>query len=173
MTLPRVPAHVNGGVRRHVGSHDGRTGPDEYLLRAGHALAGDDGCIADARHHAVAFLDQAHADHHLPVPARARDLTQLVVSELVTNARKYAPGPVLMELRINAHAVDVVVWDSDPTVPAARAADPDRIGQHGLEIVKAVTEALFTEQEPVGKRITARIALLDDPGGALAGRRPL
>jgi anti-sigma regulatory factor (Ser/Thr protein kinase) len=91
-----------------------------------------------------------------------------VVSELVTNACKYAPGPVLVELRINAHGVDVVVWDSDPTVPAARAADPDRIGQHGLEIVKAVTEDLFIEQEPVGKRITARIALSGTPSGAAA-----
>ncbi|MFI5680662.1 ATP-binding protein [Streptomyces cellulosae] len=132
-------------------------------MRAGFALEGAGGCIADARHHADALLDKAHADHDLTVSARARDLTQLVVSELVTNALKYAPGPVLMELRISAHAVDVVVWDSDPTVPVARAADPDRIGQHGLEIVKAVTESLFTEQEPVGKRITARIALCDRP----------
>ncbi|MFJ3334357.1 ATP-binding protein [Streptomyces sp. NPDC086766] len=146
-----------------MGSHadgDGRTA-DRYLMRAGYALDGGVGCIADARHHAVAFLDQAHIDHHVPVPARALDLTQLVVSELVTNALKYAPGPVLMELRITACAVDVVVWDSDPIVPAARPADPDRIGQHGLEIVKAVTLDLFTEQEPVGKRITARIALPD------------
>ncbi|MGX1274492.1 ATP-binding protein [Streptomyces phaeoluteigriseus] len=133
-------------------------------MRAGYALRGDDGCIADARHHAVAFLDRAHTDHHLSAPARARDLTQLVVSELVTNARKYALGPVLMELRINADSVHVVVWDGDPTVPAARAADPGRIGQHGLEIVKAVSEAYFIEQEPVGKRITARIALSDSPG---------
>jgi anti-sigma regulatory factor (Ser/Thr protein kinase) len=138
-------------------------------MRAGYALDGDDGCIADARHHAIAFLDQACADHQLPVSSRARDLTQLVVSELVTNALKYAPGPVLMELRINAHTVDVVVWDSDPAVPAARAADPGRIGQHGLEIVKAVTEDLFTEQEPVGKRITARIALADPSGNGTPG----
>ncbi|MET7451452.1 ATP-binding protein [Streptomyces sp. NPDC005574] len=159
-----------------MGSHgdgDGRTGPEEHLMRAGYALGGDGGCIADARHHAVAFLELAQAEHHLPVPARARDLTQLVVSELVTNARKYAPGPVLMELRITAQAVDIVVWDSDPTVPAARPADPARIGQHGLEIVKAVTQDLFTEQDPVGKRITARIALLDDQDGAVTGQLPL
>ncbi|WP_399040783.1 ATP-binding protein [Streptomyces sp. 3330] len=142
---------------------DGCTAPDEHLMRAGHALGGDDGCIADARHHAAVFLDQAGAEHQLTVSARARDLTQLVVSELVTNARKYAPGPVLMELRLTAHAVDVVVWDSDPTVPSARPADPDRVGQHGLEIVKAVAEDLFIEQQPVGKRITARIALADIP----------
>jgi hypothetical protein len=57
----------------------------------------------------------------------------LVVNEPVTTPSSTALG--------NAHAVDVVVWDSDPTVAAARAADPDRIGQHGLEIVKAVTPA--------------------------------
>ncbi|MFI1510609.1 ATP-binding protein [Streptomyces sp. NPDC020597] len=149
---------------------DGTPAPDEYLIRAGYALRGDDGCIADARQHALAFLKQAETDYPLSVPARARDLTQLVVSELVTNACKYAPGPVLVELRITARVVDVVVWDSDPTVPAARAADPGRIGQHGLEIVKAVTEDLFIEQEPVGKRITARIALSDISSDSAARR---
>ncbi|WP_308013443.1 ATP-binding protein [Streptomyces beigongshangae] len=147
-----------------MGSHadaDGGIASDGYVMRAGYALGGDHGCIAEARHHAVAFLDRARTDHRLPVSARAVEVTQLVVSELVTNARKYAPGPVLMELRVTAGSVDVTVWDSDPTVPAARTPDPGRIGQHGLEIVKAVTEALSVEQEPVGKRITARIALAD------------
>ncbi|MGW4991855.1 ATP-binding protein [Streptomyces mirabilis] len=114
------------------------------------------------------ILDHKCALRH---PRQALSIHALVVSELVTNALKYALGPLLMELRITARAVDVVVWDSEPTVPAARAADPDRIGQHGLEIVKAVTEDLFTEQEPVGKRITARLALSDDPGGDVTGRR--
>ncbi|MFI9770272.1 ATP-binding protein [Streptomyces sp. NPDC052415] len=135
-------------------------------MRAGYALQGDDACIADARHHAAAFLDRARAEHQLPVSADARDLTQLVVSELVTNALKYAPGPVLMELHVSVRAVDVVVWDSDPTVPAARGSDPSRVGQHGLEIVHAVTEHLFIEQEPVGKRITARISLSDTLSGS-------
>ncbi|WP_086749897.1 MULTISPECIES: ATP-binding protein [Streptomyces] len=149
---------------------DGCTEPDEHLMRAGYALGGDDSCIADARRHAIAFLDQARTERRLPVSARARDLTQLVVSELVTNARKYAPGPVLLELRITTDIVEIVVWDSDPTVPAARAPDPDRIGQHGLEIVKAVTEDLAVEQTPVGKRITARITLSDAPSSDSAAR---
>lgn len=98
-----------------------------------------------------------------------------MVSELVTNALKYAPGPVLMELRTNSLAVEVVVWDSDPTVPAARPADPGRIGQHGLEIVKAVAQDLFIEQEPVGKRMTARLALserLSSDTASAAERHP-
>ncbi|MEV7676714.1 ATP-binding protein [Streptomyces sp. NPDC088752] len=132
-------------------------------MRAGYAFGGDDGCISDARHHATAFLNKARTEHHLTVSDRAKDLTVLVVSELVTNVLKYAPGPVLMELRATAEVVDVVVWDSDPALPTPRAPDPGRIGQHGMEIVKAVTEALLVEQEPVGKRITARIALTDTP----------
>ena len=138
-----------------------RTGPGARPAQVGYALGGDDGCIARARHHAAEFLTRLRDEHDLEVSARAMDLTQLVVSELVTNSRKYAPGPILMELRVTGAAVEVVVWDSDPAVPAARAADPDRVGQHGLEIVKAVTQGLDIERQPVGKRITARISLTD------------
>jgi anti-sigma regulatory factor (Ser/Thr protein kinase) len=147
--------------------------PDEQAIQATVALEGDDTCIADARHLAVGFLTRVQAEHGLPVSRRAMDLTQLVVSELVTNARKYAPGPVLLDLRIAGDTVEVVVWDSDPVLPVARAADVGRVGQHGLEIVMAVAQGFEAQREPVGKRITARIALMDDPGGAIAGRRPL
>ncbi|MGW0336635.1 ATP-binding protein [Streptomyces sp. NPDC003011] len=136
------------------------------------ALDGDGSCIAQARHHAVDFLARVQAEHGLPVSARAMDLTRLVVSELVTNARKYAPGPVLMELRVTGAVVEVVVWDSDPVLPVARAADPGRVGQHGLEIVMAVAQGFEVQREPAGKRITARIALPDDPSGDITGLRP-
>lgn len=88
-------------------------------------------------------------------------------------ALKYAPGPLLLDLRIAGDTVEVVVWDSDPVLPIARAADAGRVGQHGLELVMAVAQGFEAQREPVGKRITARIALLDDPSGAVAGRRPL
>src|SRR3954452_6171505 len=91
------------------------------------ALDGDGSCIAEARRRAVDFLTRVQAEYGLPVSARALDLTQLVVSELVTNARKYAPGPVLMELRIIGAVVEVVVWDSDPVLPVARASDAGRV----------------------------------------------
>ncbi|MFF3849896.1 ATP-binding protein [Streptomyces sp. NPDC002328] len=136
------------------------------------ALEGDGTCIARGRHLAAGFLTRVQAEHGLPVSQRVMDLTQLVVSELVTNARKYAPGPVLMDLRIVGDAVEVVVWDGDPVLPVARAADAGRVGQHGLEVVMAVAQGFEAQREPVGKRITARIALLDDLGGAIAGCRP-
>jgi anti-sigma regulatory factor (Ser/Thr protein kinase) len=105
-------------------------------------LEGDGTSIAQARHLAARFLTQVQAEHSLPVSQRAVDVTQLVVSELVTNARKYAPGPALMDLRIVGDLVEIVVWDSAPVLPVlpvlpvARATDAGRVGQHGMEICR-------------------------------------
>ncbi|MEU3297670.1 ATP-binding protein [Streptomyces longwoodensis] len=152
--------------------NDDRTAPHEQALQTTVALEGDGTSIAQARHLAAQFLTQVQAEHGLPVSQRAVDVTQLVVSELVTNARKYAPGPVLMDLRIVGDLVEIAVWDSAPVLPVAKAADAGRVGQHGLEIVMAVAQGYEAQMEPVGKRITVRIALLDDPAGAVTGRRP-
>ncbi|MFF4170734.1 ATP-binding protein [Streptomyces sp. NPDC001744] len=136
------------------------------MVCADYTLEGGGSRIAAARRHAAAFPERIRTEYGLPVSQRVRDLTELVVGELVTNAHKYALGPVLMQLRIGAGGVDVVVWDSNPAVPVVRAADPGRVGQHGLEIIKKVAEKLSVEREPAGKRITARLALLDAPGAA-------
>ncbi|MFJ5018506.1 ATP-binding protein [Streptomyces griseoluteus] len=154
-----------------VGEND--TMPGVRALQAAVALDGDGAVIAQARDLAADFLARVQADHGIPVSQRAMHVTQLVVSELVTNAIKYAPGPVLLNVRIADDTVEVAVWDSDPVLPVARAADVGRVGQHGLEIVMAVCQSFEAQREPVGKRITARVALLDDPGGAVAGQRPL
>ncbi|MET7733067.1 ATP-binding protein [Streptomyces sp. NPDC005402] len=131
-------------------------------------MTGDDGCIARARDHATGFLTRLREEHGLVVSPRTVGTTQLIVSELVTNALKYAPGPVFMELRITGSRVEIVVSDSNPTMPSAQPTGADRVGQHGLEIVRAVTQYLDIQRQTVGKRITARIALADmaaaDPG---------
>ncbi len=150
---------------------DGTT-PGKWTVQTTAALDGDGADIAQARHLTAEFLTRVQTEHGLPVSQRAMDLTQLVVSELVTNARKYAPGPVLLDLRVTGDTVEVMVWDSDPVLPMARAADAGRVGQHGLEIVMAVAQGFEAQREPVGKRVTARIALADDPGGAVSGRPP-
>ncbi|MET7738523.1 ATP-binding protein [Streptomyces sp. NPDC005402] len=145
----------------------------EQTIQTTVALEGDGTSIADARHLAADFLTRVQAEHGLQISQRAVDVTRLVVSELVTNAVKYAPGPVLLDLRIAGDAVEVVVWDCDPVLPAARAADVGRVGQHGLEIVMALAQSFKAQRELVGKGITARIALLDDPVGAIAGHPSL
>jgi anti-sigma regulatory factor (Ser/Thr protein kinase) len=129
--------------------------------------------IAEARRTARDFLASVQAVHGLPVSARAMGTVQLVVSELVTNARKYAPGPCLLDLEVSGGSVRVSVWDSSATLPSVLAADPDRVGQHGLEIVMAVCQTFSVHREPVGKRITATVQLADDPLGDVAGRQVL
>lgn len=46
--------------------------------------------IAEARHSARRFMAEVQAVHGLPVSERAMGMVELVVSELVTNAYKYA-----------------------------------------------------------------------------------
>lgn len=139
---------------------EGSSGPGPDPVEFTAALENDSSSIAEARRLTVDFLTRLRTEHGIAVTARAMDLAQLVVSELVTNAYKYAHGPALLCLRLVDAVVEIEVWDSDPVLPAARAADPGRIGQHGLEIVMAVVEKFTARQETVGKRLTATLPLL-------------
>jgi anti-sigma regulatory factor (Ser/Thr protein kinase) len=103
--------------------------------------------IAEARAPARSFLADLQAGHGLPVSERAMGTVQLVVNELVTNARKHAPGPWLLTLELDGGVVEVSVWDTEPRTPVIRAADPQRVGQHGLEIVTAVCRDFEVHRE--------------------------
>ncbi|MFD5109845.1 ATP-binding protein [Streptomyces cinereoruber] len=119
--------------------------------------------IAAARDLARRFLADVQAVHGLPVRESTTDIVQLVVSELMTNADKYAPGASLLALDAASGAIEVSVWDSNPTPPAILPPDPARIGQHGLEIVIRLAQGFTVHRTPLGKRITATIALTDNP----------
>jgi signal transduction histidine kinase len=95
-----------------AGDEGQKTGNSDPLS-ASAAYDGDSSCIGAARHLAVGFLTDVQAVHGLPVSERAMGMTQLVVSELVTNAVKYAPGPLMLDLQIVGGGVRVSVWDSD------------------------------------------------------------
>ncbi|MGW3633942.1 ATP-binding protein [Streptomyces sp. NPDC005122] len=120
---------------------------------------GDGTRIAQARHLAAAFLAKVKAECGTPVAADTVQIVQLIVSELVTNARKYAPGPARLHLRITGPVLRVELWDSNPVLPAAEAPDPSRIRRHGLEIVAALARTITVERTSVGKRITADVVL--------------
>ncbi|MGW4270976.1 ATP-binding protein [Streptomyces seoulensis] len=148
-----------------VTSGDGRLAP-LCPTEVTATLSGADLCIAEARDLVADFLGgRIRTELGIRVSARALGDAQLVVSELVTNARKYAPGPVSLELRVTRDVVEVAVRDTDPVLPVARSADAHRIGQHGLEIVKAVAQTFEARREPTGKCLTARIALCDGLDG--------
>ncbi|MFD3761472.1 ATP-binding protein [Streptomyces sp. NPDC058622] len=117
--------------------------------------------IAEARHFTRRFLAEVQSIHRLPVSDRALDVVELVVSELITNTRKYAPGPTRLSLVVREGSLEVAVWDSNPNPPAILPPDPLRIGRQGLAIVMAVAHTFAIQHEPAGKRITASIALTD------------
>ncbi|MFD5814052.1 ATP-binding protein [Streptomyces sp. NPDC127038] len=115
--------------------------------------------IAQARHLAASFLSTVRDTHSIPVATSAVEIVQLIVSELVTNARKYAPGPALLQMQVTGNALRIELWDSNPLPPAVKAHDPGRIGQHGLEIVTALAQSVSIEATPPGKRIIATVML--------------
>ncbi|MFJ9137211.1 ATP-binding protein [Streptomyces sp. NPDC102256] len=104
---------------------------------------------------------------------RAMGMVKLVVSELVTNARKYAPGPCELTLQAAGGVVEIGVADGSSVLPWVPAADPERVGQHGLELVMAVCRTFCVQREPDGKKVSATVVLADDPEGNAAGHQAL
>ncbi|GAA2449318.1 ATP-binding protein [Streptomyces sp. NPDC051041] len=132
--------------------------PVEPLRRTAH-YTGEPGCIAEARSFAAQFLEQLRTEWCAPVDDRADGAVLLVVSELVTNADRHSDGPYILELEGTGASVKVSVYDSSAALPRAFPRDPERIGRHGLEIVKALAREVTVERVPVGKRVCAVVPL--------------
>ncbi|MEU5463591.1 ATP-binding protein [Streptomyces althioticus] len=132
--------------------------PVEPLRRAAH-FTGEPGCIAEARHFAAQFLDQLRTEWCATIDAKAEGAVLLVVSELVTNADRHSTGPYILELEGTDTTLTVAVYDSNGTLPRVFPRDPQRIGRHGLEIVRALAQEVGVERVPVGKRVRAVIDL--------------
>ncbi|MBY8841247.1 ATP-binding protein [Streptomyces sp. SP2-10] len=119
--------------------------------------------IAEARDAVAALLARAR-----PAPGRrpVQD-AQLVVSELVTNAAKHAPGPCALglELLADATALRVTVTDTSREPPRRRPPDPGRIGGHGLQLVAMLSRGLEVTRLSNGKRVTATVPLVPAPAG--------
>ncbi|MGW3134074.1 ATP-binding protein [Streptomyces sp. NPDC001076] len=116
-----------------------------------------DTSIADARVAVRALLAQAgHRPDHRP----SQD-AQLVVSELVTNAVRHAPGPVGLALEVSpgADLLRIVVSDTSPRPPEPRAHDARRVGGHGLHLVTRLCDRLHTVARDTGKHVVAHLRL--------------
>ncbi|MGW6564037.1 SpoIIE family protein phosphatase [Streptomyces sp. NPDC054975] len=84
--------------------------------------------------------------------------TELVVSELVTNAIRHASGPIGVRL-IRDRSLICEVSDSQHTSPHARYAGNDEEGGRGLFMVAQLTDHWGTRYMPAGKTIWAEQAL--------------
>ncbi|MBV2353009.1 ATP-binding protein [Streptomyces sp. J2-1] len=132
--------------------------PVEPLRRAAH-YTGEPGCIAEARAFADQFLSRLSTEWCATIDDRTVGDLMLVVSELVTNADQHSSGPYILELEGTDALVRVAVYDSSSALPRRFPKNPERIGRHGLEIVHAVAAEVTVERVPVGKRVSARVAL--------------
>ncbi|MVO88481.1 ATP-binding protein [Streptomyces sp. p1417] len=146
-------------MRPAVAVDEGKPVAGEFISVSA-AFEGNEG-IGAARDLGREFVADLRSVHGMPVSGQVMDTVQLVVSELVTNVRKYAPGPCLLTLEVQDGAIEVSVWDSSTALPVTVPPDPHRIGRHGLEIVMAVSQSFVVRREPVGKKITAAITLAE------------
>ncbi|MFD5393318.1 ATP-binding protein [Streptomyces sp. NPDC127097] len=79
------------------------------------------------------------------------DTTELLVSELITNALRYAPGPIRLTIRILWTSLRCEIEDTNPTSPQRRTATPDTESGRGTELLDALTEAWASTRTPTGK----------------------
>ncbi|MEU1042390.1 ATP-binding protein [Streptomyces sp. NPDC005907] len=130
---------------------------------AGAVYDGASESAGEARHFAADFMERLQRAYRLVLSTKVIGAVQLVVSELVTNVCKHAPGPCALDLVLIDRSLEIRVWDSSFDVPVAQAPDPGRVGRHGLEIVTALCGAIDVRREPVGKRVKVRIPLVGAP----------
>ncbi|MFF5159516.1 ATP-binding protein [Streptomyces sp. NPDC000348] len=132
--------------------------PVEPLRRSAH-FTGEPGCIAEARAFAAHFLQQLRTEWCATIDERADGAVLLVVSELVTNADRHSDGPYILELEGTDASLTVTVYDSSASLPRVFPRNPERVGRHGLEIVRALAREVGVERVPVGKRVRAVLDL--------------
>lgn len=116
---------------------------------------------AEGRSAAAGFLSELQKSGRAALPDRVVGDVGLVVSELVTNALRYAPGTCSLEVDLtrDGRAVRVAVQDPSRQAPRLLPRDARRIGGHGLEIVRAVSTSVTVRFSPYGKQVTAEIAI--------------
>ncbi|WP_250402151.1 ATP-binding protein [Streptomyces cellostaticus] len=142
-------------------ARDGLTsaGPPEQAdaLRFGATWAEGSLRIADARGAVRTLL--ARAGH--PPGLRVNQDAQLVVSELITNALRHAPGPcgMLLDVAPGRNELHVTVSDTSRRLPVVRAVDAERMGGRGLHLVLSICGRLRVVRHAQGKRVTAVVPL--------------
>ncbi|GAB2872321.1 SpoIIE family protein phosphatase [Streptomyces deserti] len=88
--------------------------------------------------------------------------TELVVSELVTNAIRYGAPPIRLRLIHDASTLICEVSDTSPTAPHLRRAKTWDEGGRGLLLVAQLTQRWGSRPTAEGKTIWAELGLLDE-----------
>ncbi|GAB2859925.1 hypothetical protein GCM10027074_28810 [Streptomyces deserti] len=119
----------------------------------------------EARQALRAALAHAARSGRDPVPAPMGLDAELVISELVTNAIRHAPGPCGLILQLSSDALAITVWDTSTDQPTVKEHDPHRFGGHGLRLVHTVSDRVDVAPRTRGKQITAYLRLTPSDDG--------
>jgi two-component sensor histidine kinase len=97
------------------------------------------------------------------------DTTQLLASELVTNAIRYAEGPVTLRL-IKERTLVCEVFDNSSALPRLRHAAGDDESGRGLQIVSRLSVRWGARRTPTGKVVWCEQSFPrgTDPGSSRA-----
>ncbi|WP_431775961.1 SpoIIE family protein phosphatase [Streptomyces cucumeris] len=172
--------------RAALSSHDGTRVPDSSLEDiCDHVLSGldthhgeDDIALLMAR--VQGLPQESVGDWNLPSApqsvGRARELareqleswqlddlvdtTELLVSELVTNALRYGEGEIRLRLLLDRTLV-CEVWDGGLVQPRRRRARDTDEGGRGLQLVGLLSAAWGSRRTPHGKTVWFELALPD------------
>jgi anti-sigma regulatory factor (Ser/Thr protein kinase) len=88
------------------------------------------------------------------------ELVELVTSELVSNAVRYAAefGDIELELAADDASISVSVADGSTTPPTPREPSDAAIGGMGLRLVERVAARWGVEEYVLGKRVWVELA---------------
>lgn len=125
-------------------------------------IQADPAVVACARLWASRHLEQWSLQDHAFT-------TELIVSELLTNAIRYATAPIRLRL-IRTTSLTCEVWDASNTAPHLRRARIFDEGGRGLMLVAQLAHQWGTRQSSAGKVIWAQITppatAMASPAGA-------
>ncbi|MFI9358970.1 SpoIIE family protein phosphatase [Streptomyces lydicus] len=88
------------------------------------------------------------------------DTTELLVSELVTNALRHGHGEIRLRLLLDRTLV-CEVWDADLAQPRRRRARDTDEGGRGLQLVGLLSQGWGSRRTPRGKTVWFELALPD------------
>ncbi|MFE7543372.1 SpoIIE family protein phosphatase [Streptomyces platensis] len=94
------------------------------------------------------------------------DTTELLVSELVTNALRHGHGEIRLRLLLDRSLV-CEVWDADLAQPRRRRARDTDEGGRGLQLVGLLSEGWGSRRTPRGKTVWFELALPDGESAAV------
>ena len=93
------------------------------------------------------------------------DTTELLVSELVTNALRYGEGEIRLRL-LRDRTLVCEVWDAGLVQPRRRRARDTDEGGRGLQLVGLLSAAWGSRRTPRGKTVWFELPLPDGPPAA-------